>query len=425
MEEEYPQGAANLDATERWLRKFVRFQSDAHYTLATLWVAGSHMTGTDGSVTHNAYGRLAFVSDQPSSGKTTAMERVLALTPRGETLIQPSMAGILDAVEARRVIGIDEADQFFGKNGSMRGVVAFLNAGYRRNGGTVRYSRREVPSYSLVTFSGLAESLRVSSHLGPLRTRTFMVEMVPAIRGTKLEEFDDEQHEYIETMIKDALESWGRTVAPHVSGMAVTTPDSVSNRRAQIWRPLLRVAALAGAEWPRKAWEACEEMESGIDLSEPVPTPEQRIMTDVLTVAGSAVKLPTKQLLERLYALPESPWKFVFTSADDTGSARELARLLEPHGLRSKDVYINVPDIGRLPYKGYDLSDHQDCRMCTGTSSHADGLGSHADETGARTDESSTEEDADAVTVPDVLPVPTPVAAPVQPPFRPVVAFSG
>lgn len=390
--EEYPQGAAVLDGTVRWLKRFVHLPSESHYTLTALWIAGSHMTDETGTVVHKAYGRLGFVSDEPGSGKTTAMERALALTARGEVIVQPSLAGIMDALEERQIIGLDEADKYFGKAGRMTHVVAILNAGYKQ-GASMRHRSRKVSTFSLVMYSGLLEALGVNPDLAPLRTRSFLVEMHPAPRGTDLLEYDEECHEATEYMIKQAIASWGRSVAHIVSDVTVDTPESVVLRRAQLWRPLLRVAALAGAQWPEKAWEACRELESGISVTEPVRTPEQRIMADIRTVCAGFSRVPTTVLLEKLYALPEAPWRYTLVSASgapdptSTGVARELAALLEPHGLIAKPLWFMLPEVGRLQMRGYDLLQHVDCTLCTETHLHTDELTSSTDETGSSTDE--------------------------------------
>jgi hypothetical protein len=417
-QEEYPQGAATLDATERWLNRFVHFPSDAHSTLTTLWVAGSHMTDETGTVVHKAYGRLGFVSDQPSSGKTTAMERALALTPRGETLVQPSQAGILDALEERATIGLDEADKYFGKTGRMPHVVALLNAGYKQ-GASLRHRGRKVNTFSLVMYSGLLEALGVNPDLAPLRTRSFLVEMVPAPLGTDVTEYDDERHDGVEGMLRHALASWGRSVAPMVADVVAEAPEGVHNRRAQLWRPLLRVAALAGGDWPERALSACDELESGVSTAEVVQTPGQRIMADVLSVCKGVDRIPTGVLLERLYGIAGAPWRFVLADSGSSGTARELAALLEPHGLLPKLLWFELPDVGRLQMRGYALTDHQGCGICPADPPHTDELDSHTDQTSLHTDE--------PVHVTDALrpPVEPKVRDPRLPSAAPMITFSG
>lgn len=389
--EEYPQGAAVLDATERWLRRFVHFPTEAHYTLATLWVAGSHMTDETGTVVHKAYGRLGFVSNEPASGKTTAMERALALTPRGEVLVQPSLAGIMDAIDANEIIALDEADKFFGKSSRMAHVTAFLNAGYKQGGGTVRHRNRKVDSFALVMYSGLLEALGVNPDLAPLRTRSFLIEMHATTGSVTVEEYDDERHDAPQSILRQAVASWGRSVAHLASAVVVETPESVTNRRAQVWRPLLRTAALAGGYWPDKAREACEELESGVSTGAVVLTPEQRIIADVLSVCEGVSRIPTPVLIEGLHGVEGSPWKFVLPhkagGAVSSGTARELAALLEPHGLFPRPLRFEVPEVGLLRMHAYDLTDHQGCRMCPQTTPYTDELALYTDETHLYTDE--------------------------------------
>lgn len=390
--EEINQGAHVLDSVERWMSKFVHFPSTTHSTITALWVAGTHMTGAASAesapqLVHLAYPRLGFVSNEPGSGKTTAMERALALCPRGELLIQPSMAGIMDAVDERQTIGIDEADKYFGKRGGAQAqVIGFINAGYRKNGGSVRFKNRRVDSFAPMLYSGLLEALGVNPALLPLRTRSLLLEMHPAPYGVKVGEFDDEKHEYAQDTLRDALASWGKLVAPRVPRIVVPDVEGVNNRRAQLWRALFRVAILAGGEWPEKAMRACLDIESGMASQGPTLTPEQRLMADVRAVAGRS-RIATTELISRLHAIPGAPWRYVFPDHTGTGEARDIAAMLEPHGLVPDTFWFDIPELGKMQRRGYDLSTHEGCRICPAEESGTDETGSQTDDIYSGTDE--------------------------------------
>jgi hypothetical protein len=367
--EEINQGAHVLDMTERWMSKFVHFPSATQSTIATLWIAGVHMTGaatpdSPPQLVHRAYARLGFVSDEPGSGKTTAMERALALCPRGELIIQPSLAGIMDAIEERQTVGLDEADKYFGKKGGAQPqVIGFINAGYRQGGGTVRFKGRKVDSFAPMLYSGLLEALGVNPALYPLRTRSMLLEMHPAPYGVDVTEYDDERHDYPQDELRDALASWGKLVAPRVPRVPVPDVEGVRNRRAQLWRPLFRVAILAGGDWPEKAFAACRDLESGISAQAPALTPSQRIMADIRNVAGG-VRISTTELIRRLHAIEGAPYRYVFPDPTGTGEARELAEMLAPHGLAPDVFRFVIPELGTMQKRGYDLSLHSGCTIC-------------------------------------------------------------
>lgn len=417
--EEYPHGAQLLDATERWMRRFVHFSSDSHHVITALWVAGVHMTETESAgaredLVHLAYARLGFVSDEPGSGKTTAMERALYLCPRGELLIQPSMAGIMDALDERETIALDEADKYFGKRGGAQtNVIGFINAGYRKGGGTVRFKNRKVDSFAPMLYSGLLEALGINPALTPLRTRSMLLEMHAAPDGVKVEEFDAERHEYAQTLLRDALSSWGKVVAPLIPGTPAMDAEGVTNRRAQLWRPLLRVALLAGGEWPQRALQACQELESGLASAPPSLTPEQRLMGDVYAIAGRDSQLPTEELIRRLHSIPNAPWRYVLPDPTGTGSARDLAAYMGAHGLSPRP--FRNPELPTLQLRGYALSEHVDCLLCPQTRSQTDDFCSQTDDSEDVTDEPGGATDADThVIAPPVrpsgkLPPPPPV----------------
>lgn len=414
--EEVNQGAHVLDMTERWMRKFVHFPSETHHTITALWIAGVHMTDGGGPDTapqliHKAYARLGFVSDEPGSGKTTAMERALALCPRGELIIQPSLAGIMDAVDERQTLGLDEADKYFGKKGGAQPqVIGFINAGYRKGGGYVRFKNRKVDSFAPMLYSGLLEALGVNPALSPLRTRSMLLEMHPAPYGARVDEFDDERHEYAQDTLRDALASWGKLVAPRVPRIPVPEVEGVTNRRAQLWRPLFRVAILAGGEWPDRALRACLDLESGISGQGPSLTPSQRIMADIWAVAGRR-KIMTTELIKRLHSIDGAPWRYVFPDHQGTGEARELAEMLAPHGLIPDAYWFDIPELGRIQRRGYDLALHSGCVICPPDQPVTDENRSQTDDIYDVTDadDAMTDDAADAMD-PHVIIPPAPVA---------------
>lgn len=366
-EHEEPHGAAVLNAVEGFYRRFVRLPSDAAVTATVLWIAHTHMVQADGTLATGVTPRLGFISDDPGSGKSTALERAVSLSRKGEIILLPSLAGFLNLIERdQATIGLDEADKMFRTANSYAAIQTGLNSGYKRNGGSITHANRKVDAFAPVAFAGLSTVLRSNSGLRPLFTRTIAVEM-RALKGVTVEEYDDELHDPLTHILRTALESWAETAVGELRSATVEPVGGVENRRAQIWRPLLRLAALAGGEWPVRAYKACAELESGRSAEKPVLTPEQRIMDDVMHVAGGVPKVSTVALVESLRGLPETPWRFLWPDAQSPAVGRELAHLLEPHGLSPRTDRYAVPGLGSVPMKGYRLADHVACERCYGS----------------------------------------------------------
>ena len=124
-------GADLLDDVEAFLARFVVYPSD-HETIAhTLWIAHAHlMDGWESTP------RIVFLSPEPNSGKTRALEVTEPLVPRPVHAINTTPSYLfrkVSDVEGPPTILYDEIDTVFGPkakdNEDMRGRS---NAGHRK-----------------------------------------------------------------------------------------------------------------------------------------------------------------------------------------------------------------------------------------------------------------------------------------------------
>jgi hypothetical protein len=110
-------------------------------------------------------------------------------------------------------------------------------------------------------------------------------------------------------------------------------PDGITDRDADVWEPLLAIADVAGADWPRRARVAAVAL---VTLSkESTPSLGIRLLSDLRQIFGDAEALPTKTILTKLQELDESPW------ADISLNDRGLATRLRPYEVRPKTVRIH------------------------------------------------------------------------------------
>lgn len=126
-----------------------------------LWDAHAHLLDAFDSTP-----RLAFLSPEPGSGKSRALEIVETLVPHPMVAVNASAAALCRAVsgiDGRPTILFDEIDTVFGpKAGDNEDLRGFLNAGHRRSGVTYRcvsdganQSVQAFPSYCAVAMAGL------------------------------------------------------------------------------------------------------------------------------------------------------------------------------------------------------------------------------------------------------------------------------
>lgn len=182
-------GAALLDAVEAFHRRFNVFPTEAAFVAVALWDAHAHLLDCFDSTP-----RIAFLSPEPGSGKTRALEIVETLVPQPMTAVNASAAALFRSVSAgtgKPTILFDEIDTVFGpKAGDNEELRGFLNAGHRRTGVTYRcigdggqQTVQAFPSYCAVAVAGLG------SLPDTILSRSVVIHMRRRARNEKVEPF--------------------------------------------------------------------------------------------------------------------------------------------------------------------------------------------------------------------------------------------
>jgi hypothetical protein len=341
------EGTAALDDIHAFLGRFVAYPSPESHVAHTLWIAHAHLMGAWESTP-----RIAFLSPEPGSGKTRALEVTELLVPRPVEAVNVTPAYLfrkVGAPEGRPTVLFDEIDTVFGPkakdNEEIRGL---LNAGHRRGAVAGRCVVRgkvveteEIPAYCAVAMAGLG------GLPDTLLTRAVVVRMRRRAPGERVEAYRRRVHAPDGHKLRDALATWALTIRAEVTDAWPTMPGGITDRDADVWEALLAVADAAGAGWPERARVAAVAL---VALSkESTPSLGVRLLGDVRTVFGEFDAMSTEDLLTALCALDESPW------ADLHGkplNARGLGSRLRTYGVTSKSVRI-----GDKTPKGYARED--------------------------------------------------------------------
>ncbi|WP_328696264.1 DUF3631 domain-containing protein [Streptomyces sp. NBC_00342] len=318
-------GAALLDEVERFHRRFNVFPREAAYVAVALWDAHAHLLDAFDSTP-----RLAFLSPEPGSGKSRALEVVETLVPRPMLAVNARAAALFRSVSdpaGRPTILFDEIDTVFGpKAGDNEELRGFLNAGHRRSGVTYRcvgdggnQTVVEFPSYTAVAVAGLGYLPDT------ITTRSVIIRMRRRARNEKAEPFRARLHEAEGHELRDRLAQWAEQVREDIAGRWPEMPEGVTDRPADVWEPLLSVADAAGGDWPDRARTACMELVNAARADDKGSL-GIRLLTDLRDhVMAGIDRLPTVAILDRLCALDEAPW------ADMSGrplDSRGLAKML-------------------------------------------------------------------------------------------------
>jgi hypothetical protein len=344
-------GVGLLDEVAAFLARFVVFPSDAALTAATLWTAHTHAIDAAESTP-----RIAYLSPEPASGKTRALEVSELLVPHPMHAVNATPAALFRAVKdlaTRPTILFDEIDTVFGPkakdNEEIRGL---LNAGHRR--GAVAYrcvgegTRQKVepfPAYAAVALAGLGDLPDT------ILTRSVVIRMRRRAPGEHVEPFRHRVHAEEGHQLREALAEWTTTVAGQLEHAWPTMPPRISDRPADVWEPLLAIAEAAGGRWPIRARAACVELVKA-GQSTDSGSLGLRLLADLRVVFGATDRMGTETVLARLVELDESPWADLRGKALDS---RGLAYRLKPYGVNSTKVKIG--DASVRGYRREDLHD--------------------------------------------------------------------
>jgi hypothetical protein len=105
--------------------------------------------------------------------------------------------------------------------------------------------------------------------------------------------------------------------------------ESLNPRARDVWKPLYKVAACGGEEWIKKARSASIALSSGESDPEEASLP-LRLLSDIREVLSGQF-ISTRDLLERLRALEESPWAYM-----ENFNPSRLAFYLKNYGIKPK-----------------------------------------------------------------------------------------
>ena len=327
------QGEMVLKAVYDFLGRFVVYPSTHAQVAHCLWIAHTHAMDSWESTP-----RIAFLSPEPASGKTRALEISVLLVPRAVEAINVTPAYLFRKVgseEGSPTILYDEIDTVFGpKAKDNEEIRALLNAGHRRGAVAGRCVVRgktveteEIPAYCAVALAGLGwlpETILSRSIIVPMRRRAPTEQIRPFRRRV---------YEKEGARLRGRLSAWGKSALGNLKENWPDLPPSIADRDADVWEPIIALADFADGDWPDRARTAAIEMvKAGKDRE---PSLGIRLLADLRIVFEDREAMTTNDILVDLIAIKESPW------GDLKGKPlndRGLANRLRQYGIKSKQI---------------------------------------------------------------------------------------
>ena len=243
-----------LSDVEAFCRRFVAYPSEHACVAHVLWCAHTHAMDAWESTP-----RIAFLSPEPGSGKTRALEVSDLLVPNPVEALNVTAAYLFRKISDKAgmpTILYDEIDTVFGpkskdNNEEIRGV---LNAGHRRGavagrcvvrGKTVEIE--ELPAYCAVALAGLGRLPDT------LLSRCVIVQMRRRAPNEVVEPFRARVHRAEGHRLRERLARWSESLLADLSAARPDMPPGIEDRNADVWEALLAFADAAGGDWPRRA----------------------------------------------------------------------------------------------------------------------------------------------------------------------------
>lgn len=329
-------GARLLNDVHGFLGRFVAYSSPDAQLAHCLWIAHTHIMDAWESTP-----RIAFLSPEPGSGKTRALEVSELLVPRPVEAVNVTPAYLFRKVGSEGgppTILFDEIDTVFGPkakdNEEIRGL---LNAGHRRGAVAGRCVVRgkiveteEIPAYCAVALAGLGDLPDT------ILSRSIIVRMRRRAPGEQIEPFRRRVHAPEGHELRERLAAWALNIVAVATEARPAMPEGIEDRNADIWEALLAVADIAGGDWPHRSRVAAVTL---VTLArEANPSLGIRLLADLRIVFGDKNVMATDAILSSLNNLPESIWNEI--SGGKALNDRGVASRLRKFGIKPKVVRI-------------------------------------------------------------------------------------
>jgi hypothetical protein len=254
LEEPEPvDGAELLDDLVTWWARFIAVTDPDDLNLLALWAVHTHLV-------NELYTspRLLIDSIMEGSGKSTVIDHLnrLCLHPvQAATISSPALIPRLLEYGMRTIL-LDEAHRALRPDRpGVDDLLGIINTGYRhgatrpvlvptKGGG---WDADEMPTYAPLAMAGNHPNLPADT-----TSRQIGILLMPDLDGA-VEDSDWERIEGEAAALKARIAAFADWVRGDIKGMDVDLPAGCIGRCKEKWRPLARVAAAAGGDWPETA----------------------------------------------------------------------------------------------------------------------------------------------------------------------------
>ena len=337
-------GRRLLDDLAVQIERFIAADASSIDAMA-LWAVFAHIADR-AAVCPN----LAFVSATKACGKSTALDVVSRLMPRAINIANITPAALFRVIEAAHPsLIIDEADTMFRQNEELR---CLLNAGFTRSAAQVLRTVGDDYEPRMFTVWAPKAFALIGRLPDTLESRSVVIHMRRRLPDEEIERLRADQDQGF-SQLQSRISRFVLDNVKAILNDEPELPEALTDRQADVWRELFRIADIAGAGWPdrarRAALELCAKSDDDGDLS-------IRLLADLQTIFAELPERdmwPSQAIVDALNGLEEAPWAEMNNGKGLT--TNRLARMLQRFEIKTKTVRIG----NRTP-KGYTAASFAD-----------------------------------------------------------------
>lgn len=338
-----------LEILRDWFGKYIYFQDQRDLDILPLWTIHTYLA-------NELYTspRLLIDSPLPGSGKTTLLEHIsqFAKDPiQMSSVSSPAMLARLTK-DGTRTLLIDEADRALDpKRPNVGELIALLNSGYKR--GSTRptliqkgkdWEIEAMPTFSPVAIAGNSPNIPEDT-----RTRCIVVRLLHDSEN-RARESDWEALELPAYQIRLDILASVELFREQITEVNPPLPKECVNRFKEKWKPLKRIAILAGGDWAERVdnyiLQDIQNIREQNENGDSKLTPHIQLVKDLYEIyGGERTFIGTLTLIQKLAKQNPEYWGELSVSGRAI-SEQKLGRYL------NSKFYLNSQRLGDSP-RGY------------------------------------------------------------------------
>ena len=237
-------GTKLLDDVAKQVRRFV-VADQVSIDAITLWIVFAHIAQKAPCCPN-----LVFSSAVKACGKSTALDVVSRLVPKPLSVSNISVAALFRTVEMLSpTLLIDEADSIFRQNDDLRTLT---NAGFTKTAAQVARTVGEDNEPRLFTVYVPKTIALIGTLPDTIESRSVIIRMRRRLPDEQIQRLRSDKDQGFQPILA-RIARWATDNAERVLAQEPEIDPSLSDRQADVWRELLRIADFAGGEWPQRA----------------------------------------------------------------------------------------------------------------------------------------------------------------------------